>query len=74
MAASAASATDPDIIGTAWAAAAAGWLLAELIPVGVRVVLELAEYDTRDPLTGRACRLGRGVGLDGDGPPPTPPS
>jgi hypothetical protein len=29
-------------IGTAWSAAAAGWLLAELIPVVVRVVLEAA--------------------------------
>jgi hypothetical protein len=27
-------------IGTAWSAAAAGWLMAELLPIGVRAVLE----------------------------------
>src|SRR5208282_2063049 len=40
MAASIALATDADIVGTAWAAAAAGWLLAEMTPLAVRVVLE----------------------------------
>lgn len=35
-------ACDVEVVGTAWAAAAAGWLLAELLPVGVRMVLEVA--------------------------------
>jgi hypothetical protein len=33
---------DVSTIGTAWSAAAAGWLLAELLPVVVRAVLEAA--------------------------------
>ena len=74
MAASVALATDPDIIGTAWAAAAAGWLLAELIPVGVRVVLELASMTRVTRLRAARAALAEEWGLDGDGPPPTPPS
>jgi hypothetical protein len=37
-------------IGTAWSAAAGGWLVAELLPVGVRAVLEAASI-------ARAARL-----------------
>ena len=33
--------TDTVILCTAWSAAAGGWLLTQLIPVGVRVVLEV---------------------------------
>lgn len=31
---------NPYTLGTAWSAAAAGWLLAEIVPIGVRAVLE----------------------------------
>jgi len=73
MAASVALATDPDIIGTAWAAAAAGWLLAELIPVGVRVVLELASMARATRLRAARAALAEEWGLDGDDLPPTAP-
>jgi hypothetical protein len=33
-------AADPDVLAWAWGAAAVGWLLSELVPVTVRVVLE----------------------------------
>jgi hypothetical protein len=33
-------AADPDVLAWAWGAAACGWLLSELVPVMVRVVLE----------------------------------
>lgn len=73
MAASIALATDPDIIGTAWAAAAAGWLLAELVPVGVRVVLELLSMARATRLRAARAALAEEWGLDGDNPPPTSP-
>ena len=37
-------ACDIEVVALAWSAAAAGWLLAELLPVGVRMVLELASH------------------------------
>lgn len=40
LAASLALATDLNVVGTAWAAAAAGWLLAELAPYAARAGLE----------------------------------
>jgi hypothetical protein len=39
-AAALALAADLQVLGTAWSAAAAGWLLAELAPLGTRLVLE----------------------------------
>jgi len=33
--------TDPMVVATAWAAQAAGWLLAELAPLVVRILLDL---------------------------------
>lgn len=70
MAASMALATDPDIIGTAWAAAAAGWLLAELAPIGVRVVLEGVSLRQAAQLRVMRAALAEEWGLDGDKPPP----
>jgi len=74
MAASMALATDADIIGTAWAAAAAGWLLAELTPVAVRVVLEAMSLRQAARLRAVRAALAEEWGLGGGDQPPTPPS
>jgi hypothetical protein len=42
--------TNPRVLGIAWSAAAAGWLLAEIAPIGVRAVQEAL-------LMSRAARL-----------------
>ena len=73
MAASMALATDADIIGTAWAAAAAGWLLAELTPVAVRVVLEAMSLRQAARLRAVRAALAEEWGLEGSGQPPTSP-
>lgn len=41
---------DVQTLGTAWSAAAAGWLMAELVPLGARLVLDALAH-------GRAARL-----------------
>jgi hypothetical protein len=73
MAASMALATDADIIGTAWAAAAAGWLLAELTPVAVRVVLEGISLRQAARLRAVRAALAEEWGLDAGNQPPTTP-
>jgi len=71
MAASIALATDADVIGTAWAAAAAGWLLAELVPVMVRVVLEALSLSQAARLRARRAAVAEEWGLEpGNQPPP----
>jgi hypothetical protein len=74
MGASMALATDADTVGTAWAAAAAGWLLAELTPVAVRVVLEGMSLRQAARLRAVRAALAEEWGLDGGIHPPTPPS
>ena len=71
MAASIALATDADIVGTAWAAAAAGWLLAEMTPLAVRVVLEALSLSQAARLRARRAVVAEEWGLDGDDRPPT---
>ena len=73
MTASIGLATDPDIVGTAWAAAAAGWLLAELMPVAVRMVLEALSLSRAARLRATRAALAAEWGLDGDTQPPAPP-
>ena len=73
MAVSMALATDADIIGTAWAAAAAGWLLAELTPVAVRVVLEGMSLRQAARLRAVRAALAEEWGLDAGNQPPTSP-
>ena len=73
MAASMALATDADVVGTAWAAAAAGWLLAELAPVAVRAVLEALSLRQAARLRATRSALAEEWGLDGDHQPPTSP-
>ena len=70
IAASMALATDADIVGTAWAAAAAGWLLAELAPVAVRVVLEALSLRRAARLRAARAALAEEWGLDGGNQPP----
>ena len=71
MGASMALATDVDTVGTAWAAAAAGWLLAELTPVAVRVVLEAMSLRQAARLRAVRAALAEEWGLDGANQPPT---
>ncbi len=68
LAASIALATDANVVGTAWSAAAAGWLLAELMPLGVRAGLEALSLS-------RAARLraARETLIAGWGPEAAPP-
>jgi hypothetical protein len=73
MAASIALATDADIVGTAWAAAAAGWLLAELVPVVVRVVLEALSLAQAARLRAARAAVAEEWGLEADNRPPTSP-
>jgi hypothetical protein len=74
MGASMALATDADTVGTAWAAAAAGWLLAELTPVAVRVVLEGMSLRQAARLRAVRAALAEEWGLDAGNQPPTSPS
>lgn len=71
MAASIALATDADIVGTAWAAAAAGWLLAELAPVVVRVVLEAVSLSQARRLRAARATMAEEWGIDAGNQPPT---
>ena len=70
-AASIALATDADVVGTAWAAAAAGWLLAELAPVVVRVVLEMLSRSHAARVRAVRAALAEEWGLDPANQPPS---
>ncbi len=61
-------ACDPVTIGTAWGAAGAGWLLAELAPLAVRLVLEAVSTAQAVRLRAERSRLGAQFGL-GEAPP-----
>lgn len=55
---------DLGTIGTAWSAAAAGWLLVELAPVAARVVLEARSRATNARLRATRARLADEWGFD----------
>jgi len=60
---------DRHILGTAWSAAAAGWLLAELAPIAVRVVLDVLSVARVARLRAERTRLMEDWGFgstDGD--------
>ncbi|MBN8872654.1 MAG: hypothetical protein J0H67_07450 [Rhodospirillales bacterium] len=61
--ASLALAGDLRVVGAAWSAAAAGWLLAELAPVVVRVVLEAGGRARAVQLRAARARLAEQWGL-----------
>ncbi|MBW4093482.1 MAG: hypothetical protein HIU82_20640 [Proteobacteria bacterium] len=48
---------DPRLLASAWAAGAAGWLLAELFPFGLRLVLDAAAAAQAARLRARRARL-----------------
>ena len=59
---------DIQVLGTAWSAAAAGWLMAELAPLGTRLVLEaLARSRAAKLRVERDRLLAAWGGEDGDG-------
>jgi hypothetical protein len=57
IAASLAILGDPRVIALAWAAAAGGWLLAELAPLGLSLALEVANRSRAAGLRARRERL-----------------
>lgn len=56
--------TDPTIIGVAWSAAAAGWLLTQVIPLAVRVALEAVALARTTRLRAARSRIAEAWGLD----------
>ena len=62
-------ASDAETIGWAWGAAAAGWLMVELTPIGVRAVLETISLSRTIALVQTRGRLETEWGLPpGEGP------
>lgn len=55
------------VVGTAWSAAAVGWLLAELMPLAVRVVLEAFSATQASRLQAERARLIDAWGLPASG-------
>ena len=64
LAAATALLADPRLLATAWAAGAAGWLLAELCPLGLRLVLEGMAATQAARLRARRARLTAEWALD----------
>jgi hypothetical protein len=60
--------SDLRVIGTAWSAAAAAWLLAELAPLGVRAVLEATSMARANQLRAARVKLAEEWGLSPDEP------
>jgi hypothetical protein len=56
---------DLEVVGTAWSAAAAGWLLAQILPIAVRTVLEALGLARSAQLKAERARLVSEWGLDG---------
>jgi hypothetical protein len=54
---------DLRVIGAAWSAAAAAWLLAELAPLGVRAVLEATTMARANQLRAARAKLAEEWGL-----------
>ena len=55
--------SDPLVLGTAWAAGAAGWLLAEVAPIVVRLVLDMRSTARIAELRARRARYEEEWGL-----------
>ena len=58
--------TDPAIVGIAWSAAAAGWLLTQIAPLMVRVALEAVALGRSTRLRAERARIAEAWGLDGE--------
>jgi hypothetical protein len=52
------------VVGTAWSAAAAGWLLAEITPIAVRAILEALSIARSARLRAERVRLVEAWGFD----------
>jgi hypothetical protein len=57
--------TDPGVIGIAWGAAAAGWLMTQLSPLVVRATLEAAALARATRLRALRGRIAEAWGLEG---------
>ena len=55
---------DPMVFGPAWAACAGGWLLSQLLPIGIRGILEAASLSQAARLRAERERLVKAWGLD----------
>jgi hypothetical protein len=55
---------DLQVVGTAWSAAAAGWLLAQLLPIAARTVLEALGLGRSAQLKAERTRLISDWGLE----------
>jgi hypothetical protein len=64
MAVAADLATRLDVVGTVWTATAAGWLLAQILPIVVRAVLEALSIARSVRLRAERARLLSDWGLD----------
>ena len=64
LGASMALVSDLNVVGTAWAAAAAGWLLAELAPFAARAALEAAALSHAAKLRAARARLVEDWGME----------
>ncbi|MSP02694.1 MAG: hypothetical protein EXR07_16840 [Acetobacteraceae bacterium] len=58
---------DPGATGVAWSAAAAGWLMTQLIPLGVRAALEATALTRATRLRASRARIAEAWGLEGTG-------
>ena len=56
---------DPGVYGPAWAACAGGWLATQLLPIGIRGVLEAASLSRAARLRAEREKLLRDWSLDG---------
>ena len=56
--------TDPAIIGIAWSAAAAGWLMTQFLPLIVRAILEATTLARAAQLRAERARIVEAWGLD----------
>ena len=57
--------SDPGVYGSAWAACAGGWLATQVLPIGIRGVLEAASLSRAARLRAERERLLRDWGLGG---------
>jgi hypothetical protein len=56
--------TDPTVFGPAWAACAGGWLLSQLLPIGIRGILEAASLSQAARLRTEREKLAQAWGLE----------
>jgi hypothetical protein len=65
--------TDPRVVGTAWSAAAVGWLLTEMMPLAVRALLDALSTARKTRLEAERARLVEAWRLDGSSETPGKP-